>query len=131
MFSEIVKPRFDDTDGLRHINNTVVAQWFEGARQPVFRIFSPDLDLDNWPLILAKYSVEFKSELFFGTDVEIKTSISQIGGSSFHVYQEVWQNEKLAAFGTTVLVYFDHVRKASKPIPDAIRAQLLAHNSPQ
>jgi len=127
MFREIVKPRFNETDALRHINNTVVAQWFEGARQPVFRIFSPDLDLGQWPLILAKYSIEFKAELFYGTDVEIKTYISHIGGSSFHIYQEAWQNDRISASGTAVLVHYDHDEKATKPLSDILRDTLQQH----
>ncbi len=32
MFTQTVTPAFYDTDGLGHINNTRVPQWFEGAR---------------------------------------------------------------------------------------------------
>ena len=29
-------PRFYETDGLGHINNTVIPKWFETARTPIF-----------------------------------------------------------------------------------------------
>ncbi len=35
MFKEIIQPRFNETDALGHINNTVLTQWFEGARDPI------------------------------------------------------------------------------------------------
>ncbi len=35
-----IQPRFQETDALGHINNTVPAVWFESARDPLFRIFS-------------------------------------------------------------------------------------------
>ena len=54
MFSESFSPRFTDTDALGHINNTLVPIWFEGARDPIFKIFTPILDVTNWQLILAK-----------------------------------------------------------------------------
>jgi len=54
MFSELITPRFSDTDALGHINNTMVPIWFEGARDPVFKLFMPELDPNNWQLILAR-----------------------------------------------------------------------------
>lgn len=45
MFKEIIKPRFNETDALSHINNTVLTAWFEGARDPIFKLFTPDLDV--------------------------------------------------------------------------------------
>ena len=54
MFSEKMMPHFSDTDALGHINNTKPPVWFEGGREPVFKLFIPDLDLKNWQLIIAK-----------------------------------------------------------------------------
>ena len=119
MIKESIKPRFCETDGLGHINNTVVAQWFEAARDPVFKWFTPDLNLSNWKLILAKTTVEFHAELQYGAEVELKTYISRIGNSSFDVYQEAWQDDKKCASGTAVMVHFDHKNKKSQKISAA------------
>lgn len=127
MFTETVQTRFSDTDALGHINNTMLPVWFEGARDPVFRCFSPDLALTDWKLILAKMDVEFHAELFYGKPVELRTYISRIGNSSFDVYQEVWQNGEKAASGTAVMVHFCHDEKKPKPLPEVIREQLAAH----
>ena len=69
MFKEIIQPRFNETDALGHINNTVLTQWFEGARDPIFKLFTPDLDTKAWRLILASISVQFKAELFYGLPI--------------------------------------------------------------
>tara|TARA_R110000744_G_scaffold79260_9_gene155780 strand:+ start:619 stop:1011 length:393 start_codon:yes stop_codon:yes gene_type:complete len=127
MIKESIKPRFCETDGLGHINNTVVAQWFEGARDPVFKWFTPDLSLKNWKLILAKTTVEFHAELQYGADVELKTYISRIGNSSFDVYQEAWQENKKCASGTAVMVHFDHQTKKSQKISDATISSMKEH----
>ena len=50
MFKEIIQPRFNETDALGHINNTVLTQWFEGARDPIFKLFTPDLNTKQWRL---------------------------------------------------------------------------------
>lgn len=127
MFTLTIQPRFAETDALGHINNCVLPQWFEQARTPIFEIFVPGLDIKHWKLILAKIEVEFVAELFYGTNVEIRTYIERIGNSSVQVYQEAWQNGKVCAKGRAVQVHFDHQIKKSQPIPDAIRAQLSQH----
>ena len=130
MLSETIKPRFQETDALGHINNCVVPAWFEGARDPVFRWFTPDLDVNNWHLILAKIDVSFHGELYYEHPVELRTYVARIGSSSFDVYQEAWQHGEMCSSGTAVLVYFDHYRKTSKPIPDEIRVLMQPHRFP-
>ena len=85
MYKTVVTPRFGDIDGLRHVNNTVLAIWFEQARNPIFRMFTPDLDLsyENWKLIMVRTEFDFLSEMYYGEDVEIRTYILKIGNSSF------------------------------------------------
>ena len=75
MFSETLTPRFSDTDALGHINNTMIPVWFEGARDPVFKLFTPTLDLTAWPLILAKIEVNFEAQIYYGKPIEVRTYI--------------------------------------------------------
>lgn len=126
MLSETHKVRFYETDALKHVSNTVVAGWFETAREPIFKMFTPTLDLDNWPLILASYKIDFLAQIFYGHDIEIKTGVSRIGKSSFDVYQEIWQDDKKCASGNTTLVNFDYKTQGSCPIPESILIQLKA-----
>ena len=80
--------RFCETDALQHVSNTALVSWFEAARDPIFRIFTPTMDLQNWPLILASYKVDFLAQIFYGKTVTVKTFISRLGNSAFDVYQE-------------------------------------------
>lgn len=129
MFSEKITPRFSDTDALGHINNTMVPVWFEGARDPIFRLFTPELDLKAWPLILAKIDVSFLAQMYYGQELEIRTMISRIGGASFDVLQEVWQNGKKCASGTAVMVNFCYKTQGSVKIPENIKQVLQQHLS--
>ena len=126
MLSETHKVRFYETDALKHVSNTVVAGWFETARESIFKMFTPTLDLDNWPLILASYKIDFLAQIFYGQDIEIRTGISRIGKSSFDVYQEIWQADKNCASGTTTMVHFDYKNQGSCPIPEDALSQLNA-----
>ena len=128
MIEETIKPRFCETDALGHINNTVVAQWFEGARDPIFKWFTPDLNLAKWQLILAKTTVEFHAELQYGDDIELKTFISRVGNSSFDVYQEAWQQGTKCASGTAVMVSFDYQTKKSVKITDSVIEKMTKYS---
>lgn len=119
--------RFYETDALAHVSNTALAGWFEAAREPVFRMFSPTLDLKNWPLIIASYKIDFLAQIFYGNSVNLKTYITRIGKSSFDVYQECWQNGNLCATGLTTMVHFDYKSQRSAPITDDVKSQLMRH----
>lgn len=119
-FSELFSPRFSDTDALGHINNTMVPIWFEGARDGVFRWFTPDLNLKKWKLILAKIDATFHGQMYYEFPMELRTYIGRIGGSSFDVYQELWQQNELRASGTAVMVHFDYEKQKAVKIPQEI-----------
>ncbi|MDR1636998.1 MAG: acyl-CoA thioesterase [Treponema sp.] len=133
MFTTKVTPRFGDIDGLGHINNVVLAEWFELGRNPLFRIFDPDLRVvhGTWPLIMAHADYDFVGELFFQHDVEIRSCISRIGTKSFTVYHEAWQEGRLCTTGSAVIVHFDFVERKSTPIPEDKKRLLAEHLKPQ
>jgi acyl-CoA thioester hydrolase len=127
MFSYSVMPGFSDTDALGHINNTRLPVWFENAREPIFRLFTPTLDLKRWPLILARITVDFKEQMFLGHPVEIRSYISKIGSASFTTTQEAWQDGRCTAKGEATMVHFDYQLKKSVAISDDIRNILEQH----
>ncbi len=127
MWQDIITPRFSDTDALGHINNTVFAVWFEGARQSVFRIFTPELNLQQWPLIVASVRLDYHAQTHYGAEVELRSYISRIGGSSFDVYQEAWQHGVKTVSGTAVLVQFDYAGNKAVAVTAAQKQQLNLH----
>ncbi|MDR0718418.1 MAG: acyl-CoA thioesterase [Treponema sp.] len=129
MFTTIVEPRFGDVDGLGHINNTTPAIWFEEARNPVFRLFSPNLEIsaESWRLIMAHTDFDFVDELFYPNKVEVRTFVSKIGNKSFTVLHEAWQDGRLCVKGSAVMVYYDFAKKKSEPIPEEIKKSLAEH----
>jgi acyl-CoA thioester hydrolase len=127
MFCFQVTPRFGDIDGLGHVNNNVVPTWFETARNPFFRFFNRDLDLKLWNLILARFEIDFINQLYYGKDVEIRSWISRLGRSSFEIYQEAWQEDRIGAKGKAVLVHYNFDSQKSVPVPDPIKKELEIH----
>ncbi len=130
MFSEEFNVRLYETDALAHVSNTVLVGWFESGREPIFKLFNPELDLQNWSLILASYKVDFLEQIYYGKKVQVKTFISRIGTSSFDVYQELWQQQKKCASGVTTMVHFDYQSKQTVAITEDIKAKLLSNSYP-
>ncbi len=126
MFCVTITPRFYETDAFGHINNTVLAGWFETGRTPIFQIFTPGVNLLQLTLILARIEIDFVAQIYYGHDVLIKSSIERVGNSSFTVTQEAWQNDVLVAKGKAIQVYFDFKTQKSGQIPDEKRATLEA-----
>ncbi|WP_347548856.1 thioesterase family protein [Pseudalkalibacillus hwajinpoensis] len=127
MFKKVIEPRVSETDGAGHINNTVIPVWFESGRDDIFRMFTPDLAFQNWRCVLLKMDVEFTSQLFYGTSVNVQTWINRIGNKSFEVYEEISQSNTVCAKGRATYVNYDFVLQQSEVIPDEIREELEKH----
>ena len=124
MLIEEYHVRFYETDALGHVSNTVLVGWYEAARIPIFKYFVPDLELKNWPLILANYKVDFLAQIYLQSPVIIKTGVSRIGNSSFEVYQECRQDNLCKSKGFTTLVHFDYETQKSLTIPEDTKVLL-------
>jgi len=129
MFSVNITPRFGDLDLLGHVNNTVYAAWFELARNPLFKIFDPELKLDRktFPLIMAHMDYDFLNPMYFQYEVTVKSWVSKIGNKSFTMRHEAWQRDVLCAKGNVVIVHYDFNEGKSTPIPDDKRKLLEEH----
>ena len=129
MFSTIVTPRFGDMDMLGHINNTVPVVWFELARNPLLKIFDPNMELkrETLSLIIAHTDYDYVGQLYFQHEVEIRTWISHIGTKSFTSYHEAWQQGRLCVKGSAVMVHYDFNIEKSTPIPEDKKRLLAEH----
>ncbi len=129
MITMMVTPRFGDIDGLRHVNNNVIGEWFETSRNEIFRYFTPDLSLsyEDWKLIMVRNEFDYVGQIFYDGDVEIRTYVLKVGNTSFTLGHEAWQNGELKAKGQSVIVHFDFIEQKSVPIPDDIREKLNQH----
>jgi len=123
-FSLEIQPRFNETDALGHINNTIIPVWNEAARKPIFEIFNPTLDLAKWDLIVAGFTIAYLSPTNYGSPVNIKTWISRVGNSSFEIAQQCWQEGKQTAETKTTLVHYNYEIDKSQPLSDEIKQQL-------
>lgn len=127
MFHTVIEPRVSETDGVGHINNTVIPVWFEAGRNGLFQLFNPYHSFSDWKMIIISMNVEFKNQLYFGKKAEVYCWIKRIGNSSLELYEEIHQDGTLCAKGTAVYVHYNVHEKQSESIPSDIRYALEKH----
>ncbi|MFJ7972880.1 acyl-CoA thioesterase [Psychrobacillus sp. NPDC096389] len=127
MYKTVIEPRVSETDGVGHINNTTVPVWLEAGRNKLFALFNPDNSFKNWKMVILKTTVEYKQQLYFGANVEIKCWVKRIGNSSLELYEEIWQKGKLSAKANTIYVNYNIQENKSETIPIEIRNELENH----
>lgn len=127
MFKKIIEPRISETDGMRHINNTTVPVWLEGARNELFSIFNPTKEFSKWTLLIVNTNINYRNEIFFGENAEVRCWIKKIGNSSLVLYEEIWQSGRLCVGAETTYVNVDSTSKKSERISDEIRMALENH----
>lgn len=127
MLTQNIMPRFSETDALGHINNNTYGVWFEAAREPIYKLFLPNLDVKKWNLVMAHSSNDFLKEVFWGEEVVVKTAVSKIGNSSFELKHAVYQKGILCTSSKSVLIHYDFSSKMAIKIPDEIKARLEKH----
>ena len=90
MFTMTVTPRFYETDAFGHVNNTVFLGWFETAREPIFRLFTPDMDIRRMNLILARTEVDYLRP-GLAKALQADCSVTKHGQQVANVQVSVWQ----------------------------------------
>lgn len=127
MWRTVIEPRVSETDGVGHINNTTIPNWLEAARNPLFKLFTPDDSFDNWRMVILNINVDYLSQIYFGKEVEVYTWVKKIGNSSLELYEEIHQDGILCVKGKAVYVNFNVEKQQSEPIPVDIREELEKH----
>ena len=127
MIETLIIPRVSETDGAGHINNTVIPIWFEGGRREIFRLLTPDLQIQNWRVALVNLNIDYLAQTYFQQEATVQTWVEKVGNKSFTLYEELWQGARLCAKGRATYVYFDYAAQEAKSLPDSIRALLEVH----
>ena len=129
MFEITVEAKFGDLDGLKHINNNKINEWFELGQNQIFKIFNPTLNLndDKWKLRLIKNQSQFINQTYYNKPIKIKTYIKEIGKNSFTTLDEAWQEDTLTATGESTFQHYDWIEEKPIKMPENIKKELKKH----
>jgi acyl-CoA thioester hydrolase len=108
--------RFNDLDGMDHVNNAIYATYMESARLTYLESIGAGRNPQK-SLILARLEIDFRSPISFGEEVEIGVRLSRIGRKSFDLEHEIRADGRLAAEGKSVLVAYDYTTSSSRELP--------------
>ncbi|WP_420970768.1 acyl-CoA thioesterase [Bradyrhizobium sp. B120] len=122
-FWSLEKLRNADTDQFRHVNNAAIASFLEGGRMELFAEPAISRLMDGLNVVVGRLTIEFHSEVFYPGEVNIGSTVTSIGRSSFEVLQGVFRAGACVASATASCVLL----QAGKPhaVPDDIRRHLL------
>lgn len=123
-FSLDIPVRFSDEDRLAHVNNAVYLSYLEEARAAYLRGLRNDLALEGAQLILARVEIDFLAPAHFGETVRVAVWVERVGTRSFSLAYALTVGDRPVARATTVLVWYDYEKGASRAIPEEARALL-------
>ena len=119
MYAEThLTPRFSDTDAMRHINNTAVAQWLEAGRTD---FYMKKLEISS-SKVLRRIEVDYDREMSFRLEAVIKTGVERLSNKTVTLRQEIWQGDHCCVKAVVVECYFDPKTRTSAEMPAHDRA---------
>lgn len=117
----LIETRYCESDALGHINSVSYFIYIEQARVKFLTesklTLNPNTD---WPFILVSTKCDFKNQLLINEKINIKTTVTHIGKSSFTLKHTLIKQESdiEIANGESVIVYFDFESERSCPLPE-------------
>lgn len=111
-----------------HINNTVIAVWFEELRACFLQYLQEGEDgLPMMNVTVATVTIDYLGETFFGSPVEAQLSSVEVGNTSMTLHCEMFQDGRQVVRASAVLVQWDSETRRPRRISDAYRKRLAAH----
>jgi acyl-CoA thioester hydrolase len=117
------KLRNADTDQFGHVNNAAIATFLEAGRMELFAVPALASIMAGANIVVGRLSTTFHAELFFPGEVEIGSTVTRVGRTSFDVLQGVFQGATCIASAQAACVMLRE--RSPFPIPAAVRAHLL------
>ncbi len=113
-----------DMDAYQHVNNTVFFRYFEDARMAYFERIGVNSLMQAKRLgpILASTRADFKAPLTYPDTLLVAARIQSAQGKKISMQYQVFSTsqQKIAAEGEGLIIYFDYEKQQSCPIPDSI-----------
>ena len=127
--------RFGETDAAGIVFYPTFFAWFDVGTSGLFRaaagaLLGPD-NRPRWPIPIVESGARFIAPLAFDDPIEIRSTIVELGRSSFRVEHEVARDGHVVATGfeVRVLIGYGGGRIGNLPIPDELRRALAEESS--
>ena len=128
-FSHSDEVRFSDLDMLGHLNNVAFLVFLESARVAYIRTTLPSgepLIPAGFGVVVAETRIGYRFPGQLGERIETLLRPDEVGRSSLRLDFEMRVGDRVIADGHSIMVYYDRAAERPAPLPDLLRARLLA-----
>lgn len=122
--------RAADLDDQRHVNNTVFAVYCEEGRRVFLDPLREHLRGERVLLFVARLAIDFRREMNYPGDVDVGTTVTHIGNSSYTVTQGLFTAAGCHATAEVVMVIASPKTRRPTPISPTLREYLNQQLSP-
>lgn len=109
-FTVPVDIRFNDIDGMGHVNNALYLTYLEHCRMRFFTEVAGSKSERDFPFILAHAAVDYKAPLKMSSQAQVRMWTSRVGGKSWDFDYEIKDRKSAVVYATgkTVQVAYDY-----------------------
>jgi len=123
--------RYSDLDPNGHVNNGAINQFFEDGRVGFRLARLTEAAGDKLTgFAVVRYAANYLASAHYPGTVDIGTTVTRVGNSSYGLGQAVFQGGTCVATAEIVTVHFDPQTSRPRPLSDEIRAALEASLPP-
>lgn len=118
-----IEVRFNDVDGLGHVNNALYLTYLEHARMRFFTQVAGSKSERDFPFILAMAAIDYKAPIKMGSQPVVKLWTARIGGKSWDFDYEIKDAKTLVVYATakTVQVAYDYQLEKSDQLDGKLK----------
>ncbi len=121
--------RWGDMDAYGHVNNALYMRYLEEARVQLIAAMGVAMDPEGLAPVVINVGCIFLKAIVYPDTLRIDCYVEEPGRSSFMTRYKVFSSkDKVApvAEGYAKVVWIDHRTEKSVPLPDKVRAFILA-----
>ncbi len=119
-----IRVYYEDTDAGGIVYHSNYLNFCERARSEYF--FRKEMlpIVDGAHFVVRKMSCDFISSAKFGDVINVTTNVTQMKGSSFELFHEIYRDEELLFSSTVLLVLVDNgkVKRLTKDIQNLLNS---------
>ncbi len=122
-----IQIRFNDIDGLGHVNNAMQATYFDYGRVHYFEdLNGGPLNWKQFAMVIASVNTNFMAPIFLHEKIMVKTKIIKLGEKSLEMFQVLADSDtgEIKSTCKSVMVAIDFETGKSKELNDDLRQKI-------
>ncbi|WP_293265682.1 acyl-CoA thioesterase [Neptunomonas sp.] len=128
IYSCEIPVRWGDMDAYGHVNNAMYMRYLEEARVQLLAKMGATMDGSGIDPVVINVGCTFMSPVVYPATLRIDCYVSEPGRSSFMTLYDIYNTNdttQAVSNGYAKVVWMDHHKGKSVPLPTKIRAQII------